>query len=173
MKFKLVLLLILLLLLTACMSKYYNRYGGYPMNSETLTVIQDNMEVKLMVTYRQIYPEQFDDGKTINVSIRTIVAANDLTKLNVDRIAVAAKDSSYFYSFANPLIYDRFGKHPISLMKSDLTNQNKINSSDQPCVFTVNRFTTDYQIILSFKVLNKDGVWEEKQQVIPLLLPQI
>ena len=164
----LIALLSAMLLLSGCMSTYYNRYGGVPLGYEILSVNQGDAQIRLMVSYRHITDGITIDKSKVNIAMRVMVEPKYLDKLKVDKITLSAIDGSYLYSFANPIIYDQYGKHPLSRKQAKSSSQTTIASSYQPVVFTVDKNTVAYQIIVSYEFINPAGAWETTQKSIPL-----
>lgn len=171
---KLVLCLVLVaVLLAACMSTYHNQFGGYPLESEEYTIKHESMLIKLLVTYRYPYQAAELDTSTLNITVKTIVAKQDLKQIHIDRLTLAATDSSYLYSYPNPAIYDTYGKYPLRTDFTDLKTGSAIPSSDQICIFTVNRFSTDYDIHLYYQVQNPGQEPESFEHVIPIIISKV
>ncbi len=145
------------MILTSCTNTYYNRFGGYPINSETLEVNQDAVNIKLLVTYRFFQQNEVVDTTSLNISIKPIIDQKDLPTLKIVRIALASQDSSYLLTYSKPAVYDKYGKYPIIE-----------GVSDQPCVFTVKRGNYDYNFILTYSVIGTNGQWIESRKVFPI-----
>jgi len=160
-------------LLAACMSTYHNQFGGYPLESEEYTIKHESMLIKLLVTYRYPYQAAVLDTNSINITVKTIVDKRDLKKLQIERLVLAAVDGSYLYSYPNPAIYDTYGKYPLRSSYTDFKTGNVMSSSDQPSLFTVNRFATDYNIYLYYQILNAQGEPESFEYVAPIVVSKV
>lgn len=139
------------------MSNYYNRFGGYPLSSETYYVYTDSAKIELLVTYRYFLQDNVADTTSLNVSIKPIIDDKDLSKLHIDRIALFSLDNSYLMTYAEPAVYGRFSKAPIST-----------GTTEKPCVFTVSSTTPEYNILLSYRILNQNNEWVEKKHSISI-----
>jgi hypothetical protein len=149
--------LLLSLVLVSCMNTYYNRFGGYPLSSETLKIDQDSIDIELLVTYRYFMQDEVVDSTSLNISVKPIIDKQNLSKLKIESIALASSDNSYLMTYSNPSIYDRKNKLPIF-----------IGSTDKPCVFTVNRSIQDYDVIISYLVHTQNTTWERRKQHFPI-----
>jgi len=168
-----ILLLIVLIILSACSSSYYNKFGGYPIESQEFNIEQGNAQIKLMVTYRYPQIAAEVDTTNLNISIKTIVDNKDLEVLFIDRLSLVAADSSYLFSYPRPAIYDTNGKYPIRFNTTDPYTGEILTSSDQLPVFTVQRLNNDYMIILYYRYKREDGSYDNLEEIIPITTPKI
>jgi hypothetical protein len=145
------------LLLSACVSNYYNRFGGYPLGSEILIAGQDSLSIRLLVTYRYFYQSGQEDTTSLNITVKPMINKQDLDKLNIDRIVLAAPDNSYLMTYTNPAVYDKIGKN--YLISGNL---------DKPCLFTVSKAIPDFNLTLTYRVLIQNSGWLEKQQTFSI-----
>ncbi|MFO7659984.1 MAG: hypothetical protein R6V77_03640 [Candidatus Cloacimonadaceae bacterium] len=154
--------LILLALLTAgCMSKYYEQFGGFPMDTKEFTFQDETADLKLQVTYRYPYQAAEWDTTSLNLTIKIIINKKDVQKMYINRLVLASIDNTYLYSYPNPAVYDAYGKYPIRLEFTDPATGAILMSSDQPSIFTISRTSPEYEISLSYKVKAADGGWQD------------
>ncbi|GEM_PF-1234618 len=161
-------LLIAALLAAGCMNKYYDQFGGYPMDTKTITLGEDKAEIKLLVSHRFPYQAENWDTTKVNMNIKVVINKKDEKRLYFRRLAVAALDETYLYSYANPAVYDAYGKYPIRLEYTDAETGSRLMSSDQPSIFTISRASPEYEISLFYKIKSNDGAWQDSVQTAPL-----
>jgi hypothetical protein len=155
------------------MSTYYNRFGGYPLGSEEFTFREKSTEVKLLVTYRYPFQNEQTDSTRLNISVKITIPKAELKHLQVDRLALLAADSSYMYTYANPAIYDSYGKYPIKTYATNSASTGERSLSDEICLFTVNRMTSKYDLIISYKTAETEGVWQPGEKRFPIDISDI
>lgn len=154
--------LVLAALLTAgCMSRYYDQFGGYPMDSKEFTLQDEAAEIKLLVTYRYPYQAAKWDTTSMNLTIKVIIDKKNVQNLYINRLVLASLDNTYLYSYPNPSVYDAYGKYPIRLEYQDPETGSRLMTSDQPSVFTINRNSPEYEIRLYYKIKAADGSWQD------------
>lgn len=168
-----ILIMVVSFLLSACASNYYDKFGGYPIESQEYVIEQGNALIKLLVTYRYPLQGAEEDTTTLNITIKTIVDNKDMEVLFIDRLSLVAADSSYLFSYPSPAIYDTNGKYPIRFNTTDPYTGELLTSSDQPTVFTVDRMIPEYRIILYYRYKRDDGSYDNLEEVIPITAPKI
>lgn len=162
----LTLLLAAFLLLSACMSKYYDRFGGFPIRSETLIIRPEEPNIKLLVTYRYPYQAEKADTTSLNLDVRIIVNKKDLSYLSIDRLVLSNVDSTYLYAYPYPAVYDTYAKYPLSYEIIDPKTGNKVRSSEKPSIFTITQDSPVYDLILYYRIQNKDGSYYSFEQAV-------
>lgn len=56
------------------MSSDYDRCGGYPLKSETLSTRSGAADIRLVVDYRFPYQEETADSTMLNITVKVIIA---------------------------------------------------------------------------------------------------
>jgi len=160
---------LLLIILAACMTNYYDKFGGYPLGSETFTINQDGHVIKLLAAYRFPYQKGYYDSTNLNITVRISLARKKLKFLSFQKLTLVAADNSYLYSYSNPSVYDEFGKYPIrSFVEYESETISSKDTSDQLCIFTVSRSMPDYNLFLNYTVLHADGSSETVVKSFPI-----
>lgn len=168
---KLLLGLLALLMITACMSNYYNQYGGYPFDSKEFIIKENKANIKLIASSRYINKYDVIDSTQFNVSIKIVVPKEDLTYLKIEKLTLKANDESYLYVYKNPAVYDTFGRFPIQ-NTGQADSFTESSSSDNLCIFTISNAEKDYQILLTYKVMNSQGEFETFEKTLPLVVTE-
>lgn len=156
--------LYLLFCLTGCMSTYYNRFGGYPLGSEEFKFKEKNTEIALLVTYRYPFQNEQTDSTRLNISVKITIPKAELKYIRVDRLALLAADSTYMYTYSNPAIYDTYGKYPIKTYTNNSDSATERSLSDEICLFTVERSSKQYDLILNYRMNEADGSFQTKEK---------
>jgi hypothetical protein len=157
---KLIFALLLALLLTGCMNTYFNKFGGFPFESQTMIVSDSLPDIKLMVTYRYPYQEEVVDTMSMNMTVNVIVSRKDMESVSIDKLTVAATDGSYLMTIVNPAVYEPNSKFPMRFDIFDADNGKTYSPSQLPSVFTLSKNTAEYEIALDYRVFDEGGVSE-------------
>ncbi len=161
-------LLVVSCLLVSCASNYYDKFGGYPLESEELAINDEAEPFKLLVTYRYAFQAGSSDTTSLNISINPMLSQPARQQIFISRLVLASKDSTYLYSISNPAIFGTYGKFPVSVQFTDAQTGETYSSSDQPSVFTVSRNSPTYELSLHYKVLIPDRTWQDKRKSFPI-----
>jgi hypothetical protein len=156
----LLLALLISLTLASCMNNYFNKFGGFPFESQTLIVSDSLPDITLQVTYRYPYQEDKVDTMSMNMSVNIIVSREEMNRVNIDKLSVAATDGSYLLTIVNPAVYEPNSRFPMRFDIVDPEGGNNYSPSQQPSVFTLSKNTAEYEITLDYRVFDKGGVSE-------------
>ncbi|MBM4398914.1 MAG: hypothetical protein FJ041_01100 [Candidatus Cloacimonetes bacterium] len=161
------------IVLMACVSNYYDRFGGFPVASQELHIKYDNTDILLKITFRLPYKADVPDTTIMNVSVSIVLAEKVRKSVFVERLVLKAQDNSYLNTISYPAVYDTYGRYPVSQRWTNPATGRTYQSSDQPNVFTVSRATKDFNIVLGLQTLNPAGVYDYIEKELLLSLPEI
>jgi len=155
-------------LIFSCSNNYYNRFGGYPLKREEFAVKEAEADIKLQVSYRSPYQNGKADSTNLNIIVKLVIPKEEMKRLRIEKLTLAASDTSYLNTYYNPAVYDQFGKYPLRSEWSQNDEETAKSSSDQLCLFTVSRQTPQYLLTVYYQLRQPDNTWLMKQQSFPI-----
>ena len=161
------------ILLAGCMSNYYDRFGGYPLESDQYIFKQNGQEFRLLVTYRFPYQNGVYDSTSLNISVKIALEKAALRYLQFDKLTLVSADSTYLYSFRNPAVYDKYGKYPLQSFEGKDGSDGIQTASDELCLFTVSRAEPDYVLFLNYRILNSGKTVQLLEKSLPLNIADV
>jgi hypothetical protein len=145
-----------LVILAGCVSNYYDRFGGYPLETKDYFLKPAGESVKLQLTYRVPATKGVQDSTALNIAVKIMLDKAVLNNLSIDYLSLEADDGSYAKTFFHPAVYDLFGKYPINNATGLDAGGSKADLSDKLCLFKVTRDTPSYVINLGYHSLQPD-----------------
>jgi hypothetical protein len=151
-------LMLLALTLTGCMNNYFDKFGGFPFETDSIVISEKEPNILLTVTYRYPYQEESLDTTSLNMSVNVIVSRQEMGWVSIDKLTVAATDGSYLMTFNNPAVYEPNSRFPMRFDITESEGGGNYSPSQEPSIFTVSQNTAEYEITLFYRVYDEGGV---------------
>jgi hypothetical protein len=151
-------LMLLAFTLTGCMNNYFDKFGGFPFESQSIVISEKEPNISLLVTYRYPYQEEKVDSTSLNMSVNVIISRQEMGWVSIDKLTVAAPDGSYLMTYNNPAVYEPNSRFPMRFDNTESAGGGTYSPSQEPSIFTVSQNTPEYIITLYYRVYNEGGI---------------
>jgi hypothetical protein len=150
------------------MNNYFEQFGGFPFESQTMIVSDSLPDIKLLVTYRYPYQEEVVDTMSLNMTINVIVSRKEMEWVSIDKLTVSAADGSYLMTCVNPAVYEPNSRFPMRFDIVDPEGGNTYSPSQEPSIFTLSQNSPEYEITLFYRIFDEGGISESirRSQII-------